>query len=119
MTRRSCTLALLSIAAIVSVAKDTARAQEKSPSTTAPGDEAMRPTEHGLHLTPRLAEAFALHFVRHELAVPLDLSEDQEHRLSQAIGNSMIAAARSDSKASQEFVQRMLAMMLESQGNQQ
>ncbi|MDM8005605.1 MAG: hypothetical protein QUV05_05570 [Phycisphaerae bacterium] len=65
---------------------------QQTPLPQAPGEEMMRPTQHGIRLTPRLARAFAGMWIHETLEKDIGaaLSDEQKQKLSETISQKMM-----------------------------
>lgn len=68
-------------------------------------DDVMRPTDHGLRLTPRMAQGYSRMAVRHGLADRLNLSDDQVGTLSEAGARRVMEMAHQDGARLQALVE--------------
>jgi hypothetical protein len=55
------------------------------PTSPPPGEEVMRPTQHGIRLTPRMTEAFARQFAKEELVEKLSLDDEQQAKMTDIV----------------------------------
>jgi hypothetical protein len=65
---------------------------QQTPLSQAPGEEVMRPTQHGIRLTPRLARAFAGVWIHEALEKDIGaaLSDEQKQKLSETVSQKMM-----------------------------
>jgi hypothetical protein len=89
-------LALVAVAQTPEVSPDEAKQLEslnqQAPVSQAPGEDVMRPTQHGIRLTPRLARGIAGAWVSEMVEKDLGASlvEDQKNKLTETMARRMM-----------------------------
>jgi hypothetical protein len=83
-----------------------------------PGDEVMRPTEHGLRLTPGIARGMAGIWIDQTLETELNLSIsfEQRDKLQSQMARRMLEVGHSHDKSVSRFFEAMHARILEGRG---
>jgi hypothetical protein len=72
----------------------------------------MRPTQRGLRLTPRMAQAFAAYYVADEMKTVVPVTPEQESRLVESLSRRMMALVRTHEKDIRDGIESGMAMLL-------
>ncbi|UCD27843.1 MAG: hypothetical protein JSV03_12155 [Planctomycetota bacterium] len=88
--------------------------QDMGPVIPPPGEEVMRPTKHGIRLTPRMARAIAGGMV--DDWKEWKLSEDQQARLSETMARRMMQIGDNHGKEGASFLEYMYATIITGNG---
>jgi hypothetical protein len=84
--------------------------------TTASDDDAlMRPTKHGIRMTPELSRAFSNAWLREETS-DLELTEDEHRRLTEGLSKRLVELAHRRSATAQPFFEHLIETMMETGG---
>jgi len=89
---------------------------ENVPAPGAPGEDVMRPTQHGLQMTPDLGRAFALAWLNRN-ADRVDMSPEQVKGLSQVMGDRFDKLSRENTQTLQQFFEQFIETALTTGGS--
>ena len=84
-------------------------------SATSDDDAIMRPTRHGIRMTPELSQAFASAWLQEEMR-DLDLSEDEHRRLTAGLSERLMELSRRRGAVAQPFFEYLIETMMETGG---
>jgi hypothetical protein len=77
--------------------------------------EYMRPTERGLRLTPKIAEAMSKKFVEN-MTTRYDLDQGQGKAITEIMARRIMRFSHENEKTGQELIEYMMAAMIENDG---
>lgn len=77
----------------------------------------MRPTQHSLQMTPRLAQAMARYYVADEVETIIPLSEDQQAKLTDALARHVTQLTGTHREPLRDFCERSLELLMERDGH--